>query len=74
MIKSIIEGEKPEYEYPMLMVMNDYPEEVVLFVSDKCGTLVSSSNDFDLKVGDYSNNWAISQFRIFDSIVLISNK
>jgi len=74
MIESVIEEGKAENDYPRLMVMENYPEEVVLFISDKCGTLVSSSNCFDLKTGDYSNNWSISQFRIFNGNVLISNK
>ena len=76
MINSKLKNETRGYDYPKLMVMKDkeYREEVVLFVSDRCGTLVSSTNDYDLKIGDYSNNWSMGSFEIFNGEVLISNK
>jgi len=74
MVNSKLQNEKNGHDYPRLMVMTNYSTEVVLFVSDNCGTLVNSCNIYDLKIGDYSNNWNMALFEIFNGEVLISNK
>jgi hypothetical protein len=67
-IKSVIVGSDETIEqFPRLMISDN--GEVVLFISTGCGTSIVGSN----KMGEYSEYWDMSRFKLFTGKVELSN-
>jgi len=60
--------EESENEYPKIMISE---EVVVLFDKYSCGTVLTGS---PFRVGNYDNNWKMSEFKDFKGEITIKNK
>jgi hypothetical protein len=67
-VKSAIVGSDETIEqFPCLMIAEN--GEVVLFISSCCGTSIVGNN----KIGEYSEYWDMSRFKLFTGKVELSN-
>lgn len=69
-MKVEVKNKVNEVKYPCLMESN--LEQIVLFVSNKIGTLVYVGNS-TCEVGDYSEQWHMPSFEPFDGEITLKN-
>ena len=60
---------KEKAKFPVIL-RTGQSKTIVLFTSEKCGTVLSSD---DYEVGHYRTDWLFSNFNPFDGVVELSN-
>lgn len=68
----IPEETKKELPFPKLMIAED--GKIVLFFSDKVGTVIDlGDNNSGDRIGEYSNDWHMNSFQDFYGSIIMSN-